>query len=617
MGRRSKGTRRQRGTIDQLSNGALRVRVSAGLDPVTKQRHRLIEVVPPGPQALAEAERVRTRLLNEVDERRSPRTQATVEQLLERYLDQHFDGEPSTKANYRRYARLHVLPFIGQVKVGQLDADALDSLYAELRRCRDHCSGKRRAVDHRTWGEHECDDRCRRHECKPLGATTIRHIHFLLSGAFKRAVRWKWVASSPVGQAEPPAAPPPRPSPPSAEEAARILNEAWRRDADWGALVWTVMTTGIRRGELCAVRWQHVDLESGVLRLEQAVAFDDEAGEWFVKDTKTHQQRRIALDAETTAVLAGLRARQEQRVGDLGLAWSREMFVFSPEPDGQRFAKPDSVTQRYDRMVRRLGISTTLHKLRHYSATELISAGVDPRTVAGRLGHGGGGVTTLRVYSAWVSEADQRASRALFERVPERPDGPRSVEERAKIAPENPYERIASDIRAQIAARQLTDGAAIPSLKKLMAEYDVASATASRAVSLLKTWGLVETTGAGQPNTVSVGACEALATEAEHSNEIALRSPEEPPRNWEPTSDSMTTSVEEGPRMLSFELRYLGELVRTFTAEADPGSADHLKRLLTAAVRRDGRSDAEILDYELDVRDSDGELITTFVKMAA
>ncbi|SFT43314.1 Phage integrase family protein [Actinopolyspora lacussalsi subsp. righensis] len=176
------------------------------------------------------------------------------------------------------------------------------------------------------------------------------------------------------------------------------------------------------------------------------------------------------------------------------------------------------MTQRYDRMVRRLGISTTLHKLRHYSATELISAGVDPRTVAGRLGHGGGGVTTLRVYSAWVSEADQRASRALFERVPERPDGPRSVEERAKIAPENPYERIASELRARIVQGELVDGAAIPSLKKLMAEYDVASATASRAVSLLKTWGLVETTGAGQPNTVSVGACEASGTGVEDSN---------------------------------------------------------------------------------------------------
>jgi integrase len=82
---------------------------------------------------------------------------------------------------------------------------------------------------------------------------------------------------------------------------------------------------------------------------------------------------------------------------------------------------PDTVTQRYDRMAKRLGITTTFHKLRHYSATELIAAGVDVRTVAGRLGHGGGGTTTLKVYAAWVSEADQRAAQALALRLPRRP----------------------------------------------------------------------------------------------------------------------------------------------------------------------------------------------------
>ncbi|MGW0231504.1 hypothetical protein ACWDWO_24625 [Actinopolymorpha singaporensis] len=51
-------------------------------------------------------------------------------------------------------------------------------------------------------------------------------------------------------------------------------------------------------------------------------------------------------------------------------------------------------------MAASLGIRTTLHKLHHYSATELIAAGVDVRTIAGRLGHGGGGATTLRVYAA-------------------------------------------------------------------------------------------------------------------------------------------------------------------------------------------------------------------------
>jgi site-specific recombinase XerD len=76
------------------------------------------------------------------------------------------------------------------------------------------------------------------------------------------------------------------------------------------------------------------------------------------------------------------------------------------------------VTQRYGRLVARLGIKSHLHALRHYSATELIAAGVDVRTVAGRLGHGGGGATTLRVYAAWLSEADQRAAGVLAGRMP-------------------------------------------------------------------------------------------------------------------------------------------------------------------------------------------------------
>jgi integrase len=60
-----------------------------------------------------------------------------------------------------------------------------------------------------------------------------------------------------------------------------------------------------------------------------------------------------------------------------------------------------------------VGRSRAFHSLRHYSATELVAAGVDTRTVAGRLGHSGGGATTLRVYSVWVAESDQRAAAVL------------------------------------------------------------------------------------------------------------------------------------------------------------------------------------------------------------
>lgn len=54
------------------------------------------------------------------------------------------------------------------------------------------------------------------------------------------------------------------------------------------------------------------------------------------------------------------------------------------------------------------------------SATELLSAGIDLRTVAGRLGHGGGGATTLRVYAAWVAASDRKAAEILGSRMPKR-----------------------------------------------------------------------------------------------------------------------------------------------------------------------------------------------------
>jgi hypothetical protein len=79
--------------------------------------------------------------------------------------------------------RNHISPLLGHLKVGQLDAEVLDSFYAELRRCRAHCSG-RRQVDHRRSGPHECDHRCGPHECRPLGPTTVRHMRFILSGPF-------------------------------------------------------------------------------------------------------------------------------------------------------------------------------------------------------------------------------------------------------------------------------------------------------------------------------------------------------------------------------------------------------------------------------------------------
>jgi hypothetical protein len=74
MGSSERPKRRTRGAIDTLPSGSFRVRVHAGIDPITKKRHDLVEIVPAGPGAAKEAEKVRVRLLRQVDEKRNPRT---------------------------------------------------------------------------------------------------------------------------------------------------------------------------------------------------------------------------------------------------------------------------------------------------------------------------------------------------------------------------------------------------------------------------------------------------------------------------------------------------------------------------------------------------------------
>ncbi|GHF15834.1 hypothetical protein GCM10017786_57090 [Amycolatopsis deserti] len=175
-------------------------------------------------------------------------------------------------------------------------------------------------------------------------------------------------------------------------------------------------------------------------------------------------------------------------------------------------------------MSRSLGLDTHLHQLRHYSATELIAAGVDVRTVAGRLGHSGGGTTTLKttlkVYSAWVAEADQKAAGKLTGRMPQAPitiDVQSNA--RSTLEPDvaNPYQKIAADLRGAIAAGILRVGDQLPPVAELAARYHVGVATAHRAIMELKADGLV-TASRGKRATVI-----APTGDTETADVIALR----------------------------------------------------------------------------------------------
>lgn len=483
--------KRQRGEIEHLPSGALRVKLYAGTDPLSGRRHYLRETVPAGVNAEAEAEKVRIRLVNEVNERRNPRTSATVNQLMDRYLEL-LDVDTTTKQRYEGVIRTHVRPLLGRVPLARLDAETFDSFYKTLRTCRTHCGG-RKFVEHRTQSEHECTEKCRVHKCKPLSAGTIRKIHWCLSGALRDALRWKWITVNPLDQAEAPKGAAPDPKPPTPDEAVAIVNKAFE-DLRWGMFVWLAMTTGARRGEMCALRWDWLDLDNAVVWIRTSIG--QEGKHTWEKDTKTHQQRRIALDAETVGLLRAYRQHCDAEARLVGATVTKTGRVFSPSVDHSTWLKPATVSQRYRRMCEKLGWDMHLHQLRHYSATELISSGVDVRTVAGRLGHGGGGATTLRVYSAWVAEADQRAAGKFTGRIPQAPivlDVKGNAQSTLEPDASNPYQKIAADLRGAIAAGVLRAGDQLPPIAELANRYHVSVGTAHRAISELKKVGLVTT----------------------------------------------------------------------------------------------------------------------------
>jgi hypothetical protein len=83
--------------------------VYAGVDALTGRRHHLTESVPAGPRAYAEAEKIRRRVVNQVDEQRNPRTKATVNQLTGRYLEL-LGVEETTHERYKQAVRIHIRP---------------------------------------------------------------------------------------------------------------------------------------------------------------------------------------------------------------------------------------------------------------------------------------------------------------------------------------------------------------------------------------------------------------------------------------------------------------------------------------------------------------------------
>lgn len=127
-------------------------------------------------------------------------------------------------------------------------------------------------------------------------------------------------------------------------------------------------------------------LDGRTLTIRTGIA--DVVGRLVETDTKSHRPRTISIDAGTARLLRAHHQRAARIAADHGTALAARAFVLSEAPDGSAPYLPAKATGTFRRVARRAGLpAARLHDLRYFAATRMLTAGIDVRTVAGRLGH--------------------------------------------------------------------------------------------------------------------------------------------------------------------------------------------------------------------------------------
>lgn len=287
--------------------------------------------------------------------------------------------EEQTYDNHERHLRIYLLPAVGHLELRELTTSHFDELY------------------HRLATTPQSTNRNR-----PLMASTIGKIHNTATLVLNEAVRKDWLAKNPAALARKPTHHAEDVTPPDTQSVIRLLEWLRVNEPTIATFIDTLAGVGCRPGELCAVRWSDVDLSAGVLHLDGTIKRGHERRRGM---TKTKRSRKVSLDAATVRLLEKHRAEQ-------GVI-SPAAYVFSDSTDGVVPWAPGSLAVKLIRCRESAGVEgVTMRGLRHYVATQLIAAGVDVRTVAGRLGHSNV-AQTLNVYASFVPEKDREAAELL------------------------------------------------------------------------------------------------------------------------------------------------------------------------------------------------------------
>ena len=400
------------GSFRERSPGRWELRAFIGKDPVTGNPIQVTRTYTAERRERGagkrEAEKQLAALVAGAERGEYGGTRSTFGSLLDEWVAhvERMGRSPRTVWEYRRKIDRSIRPALGAKRLDKLTAFDLDKHYA-------------------------------RQLATGLSPTTVLMEHRMISTALKQGRKWGWVDRNVAEDATAPSARRPTMKVPSPEQVRHLIVEATRPEAknpELATIILVAAITGMRRGELCGLQWRDVEWDASAIVVARSVwQTPDGIG---VKPPKTHQTRRLLLGPQAMEVLKGRHERATEGATLAGVALSPDSYIFSADPDGSRPMIPDTLTQAFERLCRRVEQpalerlrrtnpkakradlppedqwSFRLHDLRHYTATQLFADGMNPKTVADRLGHADASVT-LRVYTANTNAQAQAAADLL------------------------------------------------------------------------------------------------------------------------------------------------------------------------------------------------------------
>ena len=241
---------------------------------------------------------------------------------------------------------------------------------------------------------------------KPLGAKTIKNVHMNLLAAFDKAVEQDILQKNPAERVELPKAKRYKADVYNKEEIKQLFELV--KDTDLELTMHILIFLGLRRGELVALRWRHIDFEKKTANIiENAVSIK---GEIIIKAPKSESgKREIKIPTNLMTLMKKayteyrLRKKEDKSIED---------YVIT-QKNGLPY-HPDSMTDKIKRFlnnhpeIKRI----RLHDFRHTSATLMLQAGVSPKVAQKILGHADFN-TTMDIYSHVLEEMEQETADKL------------------------------------------------------------------------------------------------------------------------------------------------------------------------------------------------------------